>query len=420
MAAKLKIQDGSPVWLSPSIVPSKDTVVSPTSTPTTSAIKPTSTDVFVYVKVENTGTVDLGTCTCPTGAWTLPTFFAGFFASVNGSTSQTQGGFTFSATSLGDSISGSGVNFNFGLSASGRRAWAWSPDGRLFAYAGSPNGTDWFLTIVALQAITRSNGTTVNKGAMAAQSNGIFAGLWNNSNFGWAGSKAVSVAGAAGGGSGLAFALTCPEAPAGASWGTLMPDFPGQVAWAFLTSPCGSVVAYAPKRLNTSAPPQDFFLISTATAMSTPFKKNNLTTSVSSTGANVSLNTTAHAANGVTVNTGNGTTVTVDDPDCTSVGGGVIVRVDRVKASTLPSANLGVITVGTATIGQLLKGKTAWVQVPNTAGWANQSEPHWCLLAQAYTTDGTTVPRAWNGQATTPPAFPVNLENCAQRNIEIV
>ena len=162
MAAKLKIQDGNPVWLSPSIVPSKDTVVSPTSTPTTSAIKPTSTDVFVYVKVENTGTVDLGSCTCPIGPWTTPTFFPGFFASVNGSTSQSQGGFTFNATSFGDSISGSGVNFNFGLVASGRRAWAWSPDGRLFAYAGSPNGSDWFLTIVALQAITRSNGTTVN------------------------------------------------------------------------------------------------------------------------------------------------------------------------------------------------------------------------------------------------------------------
>src|SRR4051812_39321500 len=189
MATKLKIQDGNPLWLSPSIIPSKDLVVSPTSSPSMAAIKTTSTDVFVYVKVENTGTVDLGTCTCPIGPWSLPTFFGGFFASTSGSTSQAQGGVTFKAQPSGDNISG-GVNFLFGLSASGRRAWAWSPDGRYFAYVGSPNGTDWFLTIVALQNITRANGTTVNKGSVAAQSNGIFAGLWNTSNFGWAGSKA--------------------------------------------------------------------------------------------------------------------------------------------------------------------------------------------------------------------------------------
>jgi hypothetical protein len=160
-------------------------------------------------------------------------------------------------------------------------------------------------------------------------------------------------------------------------------------------------------------------MISTATAAQIQFKQNNLPISISSTGASVSLTTTAHTAKGVTVNTGNGTTVAVDDPDCASVGGGVTVRVDRVKASTLPSANLGVVAVGSADISQLLIGKSAWVQVPNTAGWANQSEPHWCLLAQAYTSDGTTVPRAWNGQMTAPPAFPVANENCAQRNIEI-
>lgn len=98
MSAKLKIADGNPVWLSASIVPSKDTAVSPNSSPSVAAIQVTSTDVFLYVKVENTGTVDLGTCPCTnTGAWTTPTFFQGFYASKTGTTSTTQFGVTFNA-----------------------------------------------------------------------------------------------------------------------------------------------------------------------------------------------------------------------------------------------------------------------------------------------------------------------------------
>jgi hypothetical protein len=425
MTAKLRIQDGNPVWLSGSIVPSKDLAVSPNSSPNLATIHVNSTDVFVYVKVENTGTVDLGTCTCTaTGAWAAPQFFAGFLGNTTATTTQTQGGVTFSASSINDTLSGSGINVQFGSVASGRRAWAWSPDGRYFAYVASPNGPDWSLTIVALQSITRSNGTTVAKGQTAASGNGIFAGTnaaqwWNNANFGWAGSHSVFSAGAYAGGPGLSLSLICPEAPSPGTWGDLLPSFPGQVDWAFLVSPCGTMVAFAPKRLTTTAPPQDFFQISTETAAQTPFRKNNAATSVSSTGANVSLTTTAHAANGVTINTGNGTTVTVDDPDCTAVGGSITVRVDRVKASTLPTANLGVLPVGTATLGVLKVGKSAWVQVPNQNGWANQSEPHWCLLAQAYTADGTTVPRAWDGQAASPPPFPLALDNCAQRNVQI-
>lgn len=425
MAAKLTIQDGNPVWLSNSIVPSKDTVVSPNSSPTTATISVTSTGVFVYVKVANTGTVDLGACACTlTGAWSAPVLFAGFLGSTSATKTASQGGVTFSAGPSGDSISGSGISFSFGLAASGRRAWAWSPDGRYFAYVASPNGPDWSLTVVALQNITKANGTTVSKNQVAVSASGIFAGSnatqwWNNANFGWAGSKAVVGSGAYAGGSGFVVSLACPEASSPGTWGNLFPSFPGQVDWAFLTSPCGGFVAFAPKRLNASAPPQDFFQISTATATQVPFKKNNASTSVSSTGASVSITTNAHAANGVTINTGNGTTVTVDDPECTSVGGGITVRVDRVKASTLPTANLGVLPVGTGAVGLLPVGASTWVQVPNPNGWANQSEQHWCLLAQAYTTDGATIPQPWNGQAAAPPPFPIGNDNCAQRNIAI-
>ena len=125
MTAKLLIKDGNPIWLSASIVPSKDLMVSPGSSPSLAAINVNSTDVFVYVKVENTGTVDLGGCTCSAiGAWAAPVLFQNFLGNLTTTKTQTQGGVTFTATSLGDSISGSGINFNFGLSASGRRAWA--------------------------------------------------------------------------------------------------------------------------------------------------------------------------------------------------------------------------------------------------------------------------------------------------------
>lgn len=424
MTAKLLIQDGTPPWLSASIVPSKDIVVSPSSSPSLTTVNVSSTNVFVYVMVKNTGTVDFGVCSCAIGPWAAPVYFQNFLGNLATSKSQTQGGVTFTATPLGDSLSGSGISFNLGLAGSGRRAWAWSPDGRCFAYAASPNGADWSLTIVALQDVSRSDGTIVPKNHVAVNASGVWAGTnaanwWNNANFGWAGSKAVLASGAYAAGSGWAVALACPEAASPNVWGDLIPVFPGQVDWAILSSPCGASVAFAPKLLNPTAPPQAFFQILTASAKPTSFKKSNVATSVGSTGANVSIMTTAHTANGVSISTGSGTIVMVDDPDCTLVGSGITARVDRVKASTLPTANLGVQPIGSAALGQLLVGKTVWVQVPNTNGWANQSEKHWCLLAQAYTTDMTTVVPPWNGQATNPPAFPVALDNCAQRNIEI-
>jgi hypothetical protein len=418
VAADLRIVDGNPVWASQAIVPSRDTVVSPSSSPALAAVAVNSVGVFVYVKVDNTGTIDLGTCTCgpPLPAtWGLPTLFGGFLASTTATQSQSQGGFTFNVSQFGDSISGPGVNFSFGLSASGRRAWAWSPDGRMFAHAGSPNGNDWFLTIVALQAITRSDGTVRPAGQVVASSNGLFSGLWNNSNFGWAASNAVVVSGtAAGGGNVVNLTITCPEAPAGASYGDQLLGFPNE--YDYRVSPCGRAVAILPKIAG-----RNVALVSTARGQIVQWRSNNVPTSVTITGTNPSITTQSHTANGVRIATGGGGSVMVDDPDCTAVGGGVAATVDRVKASTLPSANLGVMAVGSGVVSVLRVGQSAWVQVPNTnpAGWGNQGERHWCLLAQAYTTDGTTIPKPWNGQATNPPAFPLSRNNCAQRNIDI-
>jgi len=429
MAADLRITDGTPVWVSQSIIPSKDKVVSPGSSPTIAAITVNSTDIFVYVKVDNIGTVDVGACSCTApvpAVWAIPVFFPGFLANPNGNATQTQAGVTFTASPAGDSLSGA-VSYSFGVVASGRRAWAWSPDGRLFAHVASPNGADWYLTIVALQNITRSDGTVVSQGQAAvagSNANGVWAGppYWTNSNFGWAGSKAVLASGAyAGGGNALTRSLACPEAPGTNTWGELIPTFPGQIDWTYVTSPCGSVVAFVPKILQAIAGSRDAFLVSTATAKVVPFRQNNVAATVTIVGLNPSVTTLQHAAKGVRVNTGSGATIDVDDPDCTMVaGGGIVVAVDRVKASTLPTANLGVLPVGSATLGLLRVGQSQWVQVPNATGWANQSEQHWCLLAQAFTADGTTIPRPWNGQSVNPPPFPIAKQNCAQRNIAIL
>lgn len=424
MAAAVRIQDGSPIWLSLAIVPSTDTVVSPGSSPSLATVHVTSTNVFVYVRVDNVGTDPIGVCTCsPVPApWPQVALFPGFLANPSITQSETQAGVTFTArpasNAAGDTLSGA-VNFSFGVNLLGRRAWAWSSDNRFFAYASSLNGNDWYLTIVALQNVTRSNGTVIPAGQAAVSgASGSFSGLWTKDNFRW-GLKAVVVSGTYAGGGGLTYAVACPEAPGNNTWGDLIPDLPGQ-SWVNLSSPCGAVIALVPRILQAGVGSPDIVLISTATAQIIQFKENNVTSPASIVGANPALTTTQHAALGVTINTGAGLTVTRDDPDCTVVGGDLVVRVDRVKASTLPSANLGVVAVGTASLGLLPVGQSRWVQVPNSSGWANQSERHWCLLAQAYTADGTTIARPWNGQAASPPPFPVALQNCAQRNIEIL
>lgn len=416
MVANLQIKDGNPIWLSNSIIPSKDTVVSPNSSPTIATIKVDSNDVYVYVKVDNIGTIDLGQCNCSKkGQWAGVLLFPNFIQDTNANKSYTQYGVTFKLSNYGDSLSGSGFNYNFGLSASGKRAWAWSPDGRYFAYVSSFNDMNWTLTVVALQDVTKSDSSVIQKGQMAGTTNGLYP--WNNINFGWAGSRAISATGKY---SGFVLrSLLCPEASGQNCWSDPIADNPGKIDWTHLISPCESVVAYVPKILNANVGSRDVILVSTTTAKTVQFRKNNVPTTVSITGNSPSITTNQHAANGVEVKTGSNT-VTVDDPDCTLVGGSIIVRVDRVKASTLPSANLGVMPIGNAVIDSLPVNGSRWVKVPNQNGWANQGESHWCLLAQTYTSDGTTIPCPWNGQATNPQVFPITKENCAQRNIAIL
>lgn len=160
MPAALRITDGNPVWLSQPILPSKDTVVSAGMSPTVAAILVNPQDVFVYVKVDNAGTDDIGPCPVPCQPLAelavlqrLPSRPADherdrhervlrhhFHARAFRRLDQWPGGF----------------NHSFGLSA-GQRAWGWSPDGRFFALAraSSHNGSEWNLTILALQSTQR-------------------------------------------------------------------------------------------------------------------------------------------------------------------------------------------------------------------------------------------------------------------------
>lgn len=441
MSAKVKIQDGNPIWMSESIIPSRMRLQSTQTRPAISAVNHNAIDVRVYVKVENAGTEDFGVCTCSTtGRWPSVTLFSGYMNNYAGAT----GTRTFPApignsvlnldlegTTTGDFIQIGAQRFYFGPNPSKRWAWAWSPDGKLFAYVhsstpyfpGNPsaNPIDWNLVVVALDNITRYDGSTVSVRNSVCRHSGILNApnltqAWNNSNFGWAKSNAIIASGAFLGQHQRD--IISPYSPNSKLENLAFTPDP-DIEWENLVSPCGSMVACMPKKRTTNAPNTNFEFVSTRTGdRLLELKLFNRSIPIPQcTGSNPSITTVRAGAAGLAINTGDPAApiISADEPDCTFIGGGVRVRVDRVKASTLPSGNLGVVGVGESASSVLEKGKYAWVEVPQLNNWDNQSEPHWCLLAQAYTTDGMVIPKPWNGQT----AFPVSLENCAQRNIEI-
>jgi hypothetical protein len=452
MAAMVEIQDGNPVWLSSSIVPSRDLVATTAMPPTFAAPTVNATDIFVYVKVDNPmGSVDLGVCTCTkTGRWADAVAFAGAYGSANPSTAAGPGGFSikFDVTN-GDKLllnTSSFADLNTvptpPPTTPPRRAWAFSSDGRFLAYVVSVNLTTvgapsaWLLSIFALQAFARADGTMVAPGNVIVSKQSSTSWNWTYANFRWVGSSAVLASGPGdpdkpspppAGTWQMEWNLLCPSAPAASDvWSVIspapvIPSGPGGPLgaldrWLYLVSPCESVIAFAPNL--TAQATCDFVLVSLSSAQKISFKRNNVPTVVTAVAVHPVINTVQHTANGVVIDVGDGIQahfVTVDDPDCTAVAQTVQVAVDRVKASTLPSANLGVVAVGQASAGPLSVGDSKWVQVPNLMGWANQGEEHWCLLAQAFTLDGTTIPRPWDGVS----AFPLADDNCAQRNIMI-
>jgi hypothetical protein len=443
MVASIRIDDGNPPWLSPFLIPSRDLMVSAAASPTMAAVSTNSMDVFVYVKVENTGTQDLGNCACTrTGAWIGATVFGHAYGGVNPSTDINPRGIgTLRMNPMtGDVLDlGGGVTSPLGP-ATRVRVWDWSPDGKFLGYAaqGSQTGmngaTDWTLSVLALQSFTRPDGSVVQAGHVVVSETSGVPWKWTVANFFWVGSSAVLASGPddpikpplSAAVPPLEWRLLCIAAPAAANvWRRIPPPAVSGVngaidRWLYLPSPCETVIAFTP---NLSAQRQEnIIVVALATATTATFKRNNVPVAVTCVATQPKINTAAHTANGVTIDIGNGqlaSNVKVDDPDCTAVPDAIQVIVDRVKASTLPSANLGVLHVGDSSAGPLAQGTSKWVQVVNVNGWANQGEQHWCLLAQGCTQDGVTIPRPWNGQAAAPPAFPLSLDNCAQHNIMI-
>jgi hypothetical protein len=457
MVAIVEIQHGNPIWLSPSIVPSTDLVVTTAMPPNFVAPNVNSNDIFVYVKVDNpAGSVDLGVCTCTqTGKWANAVAFdavalGGAYGGPNPfTTAATPAGFQIEFDRVnGDKLLQGGSTFAVlntvpmpPPTVPPRRAYAFSPDGRFLVYVVSINLTaagaasPWLLSIFALQPFSRADGTTVAPGSVIVSKQSSTSWNWTGSNFLWVGSSAVLASGPDDNqkpapNSQLEWNLLCPSAPAASSvWSFLSPwpTIPTNAAgipqgaldrWFYLVGPCESVIAFAPNV--TSQATCDFVLVSLSTALTISFTQNNAPITVTAHDVFPSITTTTHTANGVSIDRGNHDFLSVDDPECTAVAQTVQVAVDRVKASTLPTANLGVVAVGQASAGPLPVGTFKWVQVPNLNGWANQGEEHWCLLAQAFTLDGTTIPRPWNGQMMGgPPQFPITDVNCAQRNIMI-
>lgn len=451
MSAKLKIQDGSPIWMSPSIIPSTNGFQSTQTrpNPTILPIAQNSRNISIYVKVENNGTEDFGTCACGAlGQWLPVNLFSGFktnYLNATGTEIHTGPGGSLYKINLesigGDILTIGGVDYNLGPNASKRWAWAWSPDGNLFAYVYSPtayspgnpsaNPRDWNLVIIAVNTIRKPNGTTVARGSVVCRHSGVLNApsvlhAWNASNFGWAKSKAVIVSGVSN--DMVQRDVVSPYAPINTE--SIPYTSTPSIEWQNLVSPCGSMVAFMPRKKNQSASDTNFEFVSTITGQKAALRLNNANIGdPHCTGDNPGITTVRSGAGGLQVKSGDKIgavrvteiITTADDPDCTFIGGGITVRVDRVKASTLPSANLGVVGIGEATLGVLEKAKSAWVEVPKMTGndWDNEGESHWCLLAQTYTSDGSIIRRPWDGQVTMPIAFPVQQENCAQRNVEI-
>ena len=466
MVSPITIDHGNPVWLSPAIIPSDVVPIDTTTKPTWADPHYDSTNVDVYVCVRNSG-AQVG---CPIGPWTAlgtaggtePAQFRGLRpANPGGSFTDTHptNVCKFIVNSGGDTlVDSAGGTHPLHVATSGRKCWGWSPDARFFALAyelpkpdGSFDGLRWHLTVFALHKATRFNGATLVLGAPVLEyppAGGLetFNLQFNQTNFGWVGSSAVFVRGLGTEATPqehryVACFRVPPPPAAPPTWtpptysesttgGSILPT--GGSTLVYFASPCGAQLAMARLPGPAGAPPAGLKMISTRDAALAPTLTNGGPLNATPLGTAYSMTTVRHSARGVNVDRdgGAGTIVQMDDPDGTETSGGLVVMVDRVKASTLPNANQDVRPVGVAGAGTVATGAYTWVQVPNATNWLNDGEEHWCLLAQVYD-EAEGLARVWDGQppVTNPPTladpFPQpptdpDNERCAQRNIYIL
>ena len=429
-----ELPDGTQIWNSPSIIPSTaqlgSTATAPAWADPHSSPAAGAPRVDVYVRVTNTGADEVA---CPTGLWLDPADFTGIVLANAAPQTDSQHGWTFTASMAGDTLTRSGVTVSMPLTTSGRKCWGWSPDGHFFALAYEPSagaGRNWHLVVVSLQGATRIDGTLLMPGAIVAQhpttatASVAYNAPFDRTIFGWVGSSAIFTHGVDPAGTNDTRYLLCfrtHDPATGTPRPPVIDAVPAGTTWRYRASPCGSRLAIL--RPTTAAAEQDITWLSTETAGPVAARQGGVAVSVTTNGGAPTITTNAHTALGVSVFQGSGAPTLIDDPDDTRVFGGLTVHVDRVKASTLPSANLGVRLIGAGIAGVIPQGQSRWVQVPNRVGWNDEGESHWCLLAQGY--DETAgIQRAWDGQAATPPPFPaqapaVGNERCTQKNIHI-
>jgi hypothetical protein len=433
--ASIEIADGSPIWLSPSIIPSRDLSATTVSGPVWATPAQGSTDVFVYVKVENATADEVGS-SCPIGQWSEPVAPLTQLATTGIEKTDSKHGYTFSALAAGDKIvrdtplvaGGSLPGVSFGFPASGRRVWGWSQDGHFFAYAYGPIAGDvqsWRLKVVTLDGAVRADGTpltllTVLDHPALADPPIRYDHTFILADFNWIGSEGLFTRGTVPapptGTAHIVRVVACFKAAPTPRAVETQVTAGGQ--WRYRASPCGSQIAYMEE---SPASAQEIVWVSTRTGSTTQSRDRNIARPVQTDGATPTITTLAHTSRGVVVQTGSAGPIKIDDPDGTARGGLEV----RVEASTLPDAHLGVLPVGAAAVGPIstasVNGPWSWAQVPNDVGWDRQSESHWCLLAQAYSPEHG-IPIAWNPLELTDPTdpFPAQaLLNCAQRNIDI-
>ena len=435
------LEPGNPIWASKAIKPSRQSLVQtgmepPWVDPIENAAGTERVDV--YVRVDN----DAVPVACPVGPWAVPLPFAGHlnandpaYGPTGGATVVVNNGaWRFTMGTGSDVLTKPNSNVSpqiMPVATSGRKVWGWSPDGHWFAFAYSPPGASgrrWHLVVCALDDAVRLDGTLATPGTIVYQlpSSGPTASLGYNepnaswvfdeTTFGWVGSSGIFTAGTAASGTDLSrylvnFRMSAPV--------YVLDQVPTGQQWRYRASPCGAQVALLQEV--PSGPAARITWLSTSDANSVRPKQMGTSTDIDTTGPAPGVTTIAHTANGVQVDRGSGgAPVVIDDPDDTEKFDAMTVHVDRVKASTLPTANLGIVLVGAAIAGELGANQSRWVQVPNRVGWAKDTEAHWCLLAQVYD-EPALVHRVWDGQVLTPPPFPATTSNrCAQRNIQIL
>ncbi|HZQ29129.1 MAG TPA: hypothetical protein VFA94_15635 [Acidimicrobiales bacterium] len=419
MPGSIKVQPGPPnqPWLSPSIRlrSQKESDLRNIGT----HVEPLNGHAYyTYVRVDNTGNEPFGRCRCPaTGAWSKVPYFVDQNPPTNGPGGQrlvVQGG----QATLQDSTGVAVANFSPSLV---NDFWAWSPDGRLFAYVRRDYTTrDWSIEVVTTATYVRTDGRTVARGRTVHQAGPLVSTspqATAGANFGWTPASTCLVVAhppVPGQSANVKYIdLACPSVGMSTTsdqcraFNAQILTSPQTTGVDILFSPCGGLAALVPTPTGYL---QLVDLITTAADQ--PIRQDNRPVSVTVNAAGRTIATSATGRRGITLT--NMSYPSIDNPECL-LGGSVTVEARRVFASTTPGTSPMPINLSPgASSAAIWNGEYLWVELPPhtfTRAVPGTSPEHWCLLARA---DAAPVDAAppWTQFSTTERHF-------AQRNIAI-